>query len=159
MQIAALLPDTATRVEARTPTWVNEALREHADAQVMRLEQADANEIAERLQQIDREWDIERVLQANAAVLSLLGWALAMRYDRRFLAVPALVFGFFAQHALQGWCPPVPVWRRLGVRTVREMERERHALKALRGDFDAVPAAGSAPVQDRVRAALAAVDA
>jgi len=48
-----------------------------------------------------------------------------------------LVFGFFFQHATQGWCPPIPVFRRMGVRTRREINRERYALKALRGDFDA----------------------
>jgi hypothetical protein len=68
------------------------------------------------------------------------------------------VFAFFAQHALQGWCPPVPVMRRLGVRTAREIERERYALKALRGDFDQLPDT-AAPIEKRVRAALAAVDA
>ena len=40
------------------------------------------------------------------------------------------------RHAVKGWCPPVPLFRRLGVRTCGEIERERYALKALRGDFD-----------------------
>jgi hypothetical protein len=56
--------------------------------------------------------------------------------DRRFLALPAAVFGFFFQHATQGWCPPLPVFRRMGVRTRREINKEKYALKALRGDFD-----------------------
>jgi hypothetical protein len=88
----------------------------------------------------------------------LLGTALGTTVDRRFLLLPAAVFGFFAQHALQGWCPPIPVFRRLGVRTQREIERERYALKALRGDFDPVPARDAAPTSERVRASLAAVD-
>jgi hypothetical protein len=67
------------------------------------------------------------------------------------------VFTFLAQHALQGWCPPIPVIRRLGVRTRAEIERERNALKALRGDYDRVPAQGSA--SERVSAAIDAVDA
>jgi hypothetical protein len=46
----------------------------------------------------------------------------------------------------------------LGVRTQWEIERERYALKALRGDFDDVPADGNSPTPERVRAALAAVD-
>jgi hypothetical protein len=45
------------------------------------------------------------------------------------------VQGFFMQHALQGWCPPLPVFRRLGFRTQYEIEQERYALKAIRGDF------------------------
>ena len=54
----------------------------------------------------------------------------------RWLALPALVTGFLFQHAVQGWCPPLPILRRLGVRTAREIELERVALKMLRGDFD-----------------------
>ena len=68
------------------------------------------------------------------------------------------MFSFLLQHALQGWCPPLPLFRRLGVRTAREIARERYALQALRGDFDDVPAPAAAPVPERVRAALAAVD-
>jgi hypothetical protein len=49
--------------------------------------------------------------------------------------VPALVTGFLFQHAVEGWCPPIPVLRRLGFRTAREIDIERVALKALRGDF------------------------
>jgi hypothetical protein len=66
---------------------------------------------------------------------------------------------FFAQHALQGWCPPLPILRRHGVRAAREIERERYAIKALRGDFDSIPAPQAASVQHRVQAVIAAVDA
>lgn len=40
------------------------------------------------------------------------------------------------QHGLLGWCPPLPVLRRLGVRTSRKVSDERFALKSLRGDFN-----------------------
>jgi hypothetical protein len=33
--------------------------------------------------------------------------------------------GFLLQHALQGWCPPVPLLRQLGFRTSYEIEEER----------------------------------
>jgi hypothetical protein len=33
----------------------------------------------------------------------------------------------------------VPILRRFGFRTADEINTERYALKALRGDFDAVP--------------------
>ena len=55
--------------------------------------------------------------------------------DRRFLILPAAVAGFLLQHALQGWCPPLGLFRRLGVRTATEIDQERMALKAIRGDF------------------------
>jgi hypothetical protein len=65
----------------------------------------------------------------------LTGTLLGAYVDRRFLVLPVAVTAFLLQHALQGWCPPVPVFRRLGVRTAAEIDRERYALKALRGDF------------------------
>ena len=54
---------------------------------------------------------------------------------------PALVATFLLQHAVQGWCPPVPVFRRLGFRTQPEIDHERYALEALRGHFEAVTSA------------------
>ena len=75
--------------------------------------------------------------------------------DRRWFFFPAVVAGFLLQHAVQGWCPPVPVFRHLGFRTQSEIEEERYALKALRGDFRAVPVGdGRAAVEAALRAVL-----
>jgi hypothetical protein len=151
------LPATARRVELSTDDRLNEAIRARTDAEVVRLESASAEEIAERLRELGEEWDVERLLQVNASTLVIVGVLLGAKMDRRFLLLPAAVFTFFAQHALQGWCPPIPIFRRLGVRTHREIARERYALKALRGDFDSLPAKDAGAAK-RVRAALAAVD-
>lgn len=150
---------TSTRVEDHTAPEINDRLRAGIDAEVTRLDGAPAAEIAARLRELDHEWDIERVLQLNASAVVLLGLVLAVRVNRRYLILPAAVFSFFLQHAVQGWCPPLPVFRRLGVRTAREIERERYAIKALRGDFDHIPKTGTATTGRRVRAALWAVDA
>jgi len=148
---------SSTRVERNTDPAINERIRARTDQEVARLEASDLSEVALRLDQLNREWDIERTLQANASALVLLGIALGVSVDRRFLILPATVLAFFAQHALQGWCPPVPLLRRLGMRTAREIERERYAIKALRGDFDRLPLA-TADRDRRVRAVLAAID-
>lgn len=158
MTIADRLPPTTHRVELHTSPELNDAIRQRVDAEIVRLEGAPAAEIDQRLQALDAEWDVERLLQTNASVIVLLGLVLATKVNKKFLLLPAGVFAFFAQHSLQGWCPPIPVFRRLGMRTQREIERERYALKALRGDFDQVPAKDAAPTSERVRAALAAVD-
>lgn len=151
------LPATARRVEHSSDERLNEAIRARTDAEVVRLESASEEEIAERLHELDDEWDVERLLQVNASTLVMLGVLLGAKVDRRFLLLPAAVFTFFGQHALQGWCPPIPIFRRLGVRTTREIARERYALKALRGDFDDLPSKDAGAAR-RVRAALAAVD-
>jgi hypothetical protein len=63
---------------------------------------------------------------------------LAAFSNKKWIALPVLVTGFLMQHAVQGWCPPLPLLRRLGIKTRKELDREKYALKALRGDFDNV---------------------
>jgi len=153
-----LLPATASRVENATSEDLNrrfaaeieESLRHHAEH---------PEHIAHRLDELDHEWDIERTLEANAATLALTGTLLGAFVDRRFLILPAVVTGFLLQHALQGWCPPVPVFRRLGIRTTAEIDRERAALKALRGDFGRIEAISTeANPRQRAQAALEAAE-
>ena len=91
--------------------------------------------IDKRIEELDREWDIERTLEMNAAAFALTGSILAAVVNKRWLILPAVVSAFLAQHAVQGWCPPVLWFRKMGVRTRPEIDREKYALKALRGDF------------------------
>ena len=107
-----------------------------------------------RLSELDAEWDIERAIEANASALAFVGILLGFFVHPYWLALPALIAVFLFQHAIQGWCPPVPVLRRLGFRTVYEIEQERHALKALRGDY-----AGIAGASNQASAAFQAAKA
>lgn len=91
--------------------------------------------VNERLQELDREWDVDRALELNAAAFALTGLVLGAFVNKRWLAVPFLVTGFLIQQATMGWCPPVPVLRRFGLRSRAEIDKEKFALKALRGDF------------------------
>jgi len=93
------------------------------------------DEIARRLRELDREWDIERVLETSSSTLTLAGLALGIGVHRKWLCLSLAVQGFFLMHAINGWCPPVPVLRSLGVRTPHEIEEERYALKVIRGDI------------------------
>lgn len=130
-----MLPATTERVAVNTDAEVNERIRRRTEQSIALCAAAGPEAIERRLAELDREWDIERTLEANASSLALVGLGLGTFVDRRFLALPAIVGGFLLQHALQGWCPPLPVLRRLGFRTQSEIEEERYALKALRGDF------------------------
>lgn len=94
--------------------------------------------IDQRLGELDREWYIERVLQAGSAGLSLLGVVMGSARGRRWFLLPLIVQGFYMQHAVQGTCATFQLLRRMGMRTRDEIARERYALKALRGDFKAV---------------------
>lgn len=141
------------RVQDNTEGSVNEDLMSEADARVRMLRSASREEITERIRKLDREWDIERALEMNASLFAFSGLALGVARNKKWLTIPAVVLPFLFQHAVQGWCPPLPILRRLGFRTRKEIDREKYALKAFRGDFrEAVPEASTGEI-------LAAVDA
>jgi hypothetical protein len=140
--VIAMMPSSAERVPEHTAEDVNRRIQQETESRIAYYADRPA-EIGHRLRELDREWDIERAIEANASTLALAGVVLGVTSDRRWLALPALVSGFLLQHAIQGWCPPVPILRRLGFRTAREIEQERYALKALRGDFDGIGKAAS----------------
>lgn len=131
-------PGERDRVRAHTPQGVNAEIdRRGLDGVNAYAARTDAD-IQRRVSELSREWDMERILQLNASMAAITGLGLAAWKGKRWLALPVTVFSFFLQHAIQGWCPPVPVFRRLGVRTRPEINREKYALKALRGDFEAM---------------------
>jgi hypothetical protein len=133
-----MIPSTVARVSEHTSDGANEAIRRQTHENVARYAAGGPEAIDRRLAELEREWDIERTLEANAATVALVGLGLGTFVDRRFYLLPAAVAGFLLQHAVQGWCPPMPVFRRLGIRTASEIEEEWYALKALRGDFRGV---------------------
>ncbi len=130
-----MLAKTRTRVEEHTPPSVTRRIRRKTEENVAIHATAGPEIIEARLRRLDEEWDIERTLEANAAAVSLIGLALGRYVNKRWYALPAVVAAFLLQHALQGWCPPVSLFRRLGVRTSGEIEWERESLKAARGDY------------------------
>jgi hypothetical protein len=128
-----MITTTARRVPDNTTTAANDRIRRRTRANVAYY--ADhRDEIDRRLSELDEEWDVERVLETGSSALTLSGLLLGVARSRKWLLLSLAVQGFFMQHALQGWCPPLPVLRRLGFRTADEINEERCALRALRGD-------------------------
>lgn len=127
---------TAARVRANTSESVNAKIQQQTVQRVVQVAQEGIGSINRRLEELDQEWDIERYVGSLAPCLTLGGLALGLTVNRKWFALPAAVQAFFLQHALQGWCPPIPVLRALGIRTTREIDVERNALKALRGDYE-----------------------
>src|ERR1051326_7304027 len=124
------------RVRAHTKPEINQQIDRELERRLRFYAGQDKQLITERLEQLDREWDIERALQANAASISLAGLFLGATVSRKWFLIPFTVCSFLLQHAIQGWCPPVPFFRKRGVRTRSEIDQERYALKVLRGDFE-----------------------
>src|SRR5687767_13947329 len=113
------IAQSATRVSGQTSAASNERIRRQTEANIAFY--AQHPELIDcRLAELDQEWDIERVLETGSSTLTLTGLLLGITSSRKWLLLSLAVQGFFMQHAMQGWCPPLPVFRRLGVRTADE---------------------------------------
>lgn len=134
------IASTADRISANNDEEINRRIRQETERRLAYYE-LHPEEIPARLAELDKEWDVERALQANAAALGFTGIVLGSTIGRRWFALPALASAFLFQHAVQGWCPPLSILRRMGLRTAKEIDLERYALKALRGDFEPISVA------------------
>jgi hypothetical protein len=130
--------ENVDRVRANTAEETNRQIDRGIETRVREYAQRPASDITRRINELDREWDMERLLETNASALAFTGLVLGLTRSRKWLILPSVVLPFLFQHAIQGWCPPVPLFRRLGVRSRDEINREKYALKALRGDFEEI---------------------
>ena len=92
-------------------------------------------DLTARIRKLEGEWALERVFEAKAGGLTLLGLVLGVTVDRRFFALPLAAAALLLQHAFSGRSAPFPLLRTLGLRTAAEIQQEILALRILRGDF------------------------
>jgi hypothetical protein len=95
------------------------------------------DQITMRIEKLRNEWDIERALEVNASSLALTGLILGLFGSKKWFVLSGVFTAFLLQHGIQGWCPPLPVLRAMGIRTRQEIDEEIYAMKVLRGDFEA----------------------
>ena len=133
-----MVAKTVNRVANQTDPEINARIARHTDVNIAYFTQH-PEQIPNRLRELDDEWDIERALETASSSLTLAGIMLSILRGRTWLLLSVMVQGFFLQHALQGWCPPLPVLRRMGFRTAHEIDRERFALQAIRNQNGTKP--------------------
>jgi hypothetical protein len=126
------------RVRAHTNPQINEQIDSQIEERIRYYATQPRDAITKRIEELEQEWDIERWLQTNASALALTGVVFGL-VRKKWLLLSAGVLGFLLNHAIKGWCPPVPLLRKFAIRTRREIDREKYALKILRGDFQAMP--------------------
>ncbi|HEX3999823.1 MAG TPA: hypothetical protein VHX65_14830 [Pirellulales bacterium] len=127
-----MLASTRERVPENTPQHINERIQFETDRNVAYYSTLDDNAVKKRLDELDQEWDIDRMLEAHTAGLAIGGFLLGAVSNRKWFVLPGLAGCFLLQYALEGWCPQLPVLRRLGFRTAEEIAAERCALLAAR---------------------------
>ena len=146
------------RIKDHTAPEVNRRIEEQSRNNVLGNAAQGKDTISKRIAELDAEWDIERALMTGAGINVLFGVAMGAFVNRKWFYWPAVVGSFMLQHTLQGWCPPLIPFRRSGVRTRQEIEREKTALRTLRCDFGSVPAAAGDDVTERAEAAWQAAN-
>jgi hypothetical protein len=127
MEQNILDPRADDRVRRYTASHVNARIDRLTWATIEERVAAGRDAIIARLKELDREWDVDRVLMANFALLGALTSELGRRYPgwKHFFRAQQ---AFLLLHAVVGWCPPLPLFRRMGVRTDKEIAAERNAL-------------------------------
>lgn len=124
---------------------ISEESQEHVNQKLVnsisRYYNSTPEKITKRLEALEKEWDIEKVLQANASTLALTGMIFGTMFNKRWFLLSGLVAGFLLIHEVRGR-KPVSFLKSLGFRTREEIDEEIYALKALRGDFEKLPGAG-----------------
>lgn len=131
--------DIPDRVRSSTSEHVQAGIDREIERHIAAYAGRSKADITKRIEELDHEWDVERLLELNASSLAFIGTVLAATINRKWLLLPAIVLAFLFQHAVQGWCPPITLFRRLGVRTSKEIDVEKYALKFIRGDFGTPP--------------------
>ncbi|MDF2543523.1 MAG: hypothetical protein K0S47_3241 [Herbinix sp.] len=129
------VPPTAQRVQMRTNPKILEKIRNQTIGNLKGSMNKSEPELTEKINNLNAEWDTERVLETHAAVLVIVSTILGAIWNKLWYLVTVVVGVFLLQHALDGWCPPLPCIRKMGVRTAEEINHEKIVLKMMRGDF------------------------
>lgn len=125
------------RVRAHTAEVVNRRLDRETQGRIEQLRGASDTQVARRLEELDREWDVERALMMFFSVAGGITFTMAVRSIRPlrkwsgWLYLLATQIGFMGLHATYGWCPPLLLLRRLGFRTHPEIDAERRSLELM----------------------------
>ncbi|MCI0668974.1 MAG: hypothetical protein L0Y64_00785 [Myxococcaceae bacterium] len=142
-------------VREHTLPTVNRRIDEHVEHGVAQLlEKDDSSLLSQRIVALEDGWDCERTFDAVTGALALVGVAAAKRWGGAFWLLPAAAGFLLVEQALTGGSSLIRVLRELGIRTRRELDLEKFALKGLRGDFTRIPHEGGPEL--RANAALVA---
>lgn len=133
-----IIPPSTKRVELHTNKHVNDTIIEKTLNNINKIRNSSNknDDISKLIEELNREWDTERILEANAAAITLLSIILGFLFSYYWFTFAGFISFFLLVHAVQGWCPPLPIIRRMGKRTPTEINNEKMAIKILRGDFN-----------------------
>ena len=95
--------------------------------------------ISRRIEELDQECDLDRSMALYGSAIGLGTILFSFIGGKKWLLLGGTALGLLLKHAVDGTSPVVPLLRKFGVRTRTEIDREKYALKILRGDFADMP--------------------
>ena len=98
-------PTSADRVRRSTASDVNREIDHQTYSNIRRYANSSEEVINRRIEELDKEWDVERALEVNALTLALTGLLLGVTVNRKWLVLPAVVLSFLLQHGATGMVP------------------------------------------------------
>jgi len=107
------------------------------DQQVLYYATIGRDELDERLEQLEREWDMDRWLLMLTSGLSVVALLSGGRRKGRWSLLSGMLGALLLSNALEEPSAS-PLLRRLGIRTRTEIAREQQGLLVIRGDMDAL---------------------
>ncbi|MGZ3787891.1 MAG: hypothetical protein ACXVLQ_05175 [Bacteriovorax sp.] len=121
------------RIRSNSPKILNKKIDQRTESLLQQTINDGPIAIHQRLNALDREWDIDRAIILFFSGMALLQLAMmANKNSKKQFWAPLLQAPFLFLYASLGWSPPVPLLRKLGFRTRFEIEEEREILlKAL----------------------------
>lgn len=157
MAIQNKLPDESDRIRANTSEEINRRIDRYTEDNIRYYASQNEAAITERIDELENEWDVDRLVQASVSGVSLMSIFMGVIGSKKWWLIATAAVGFLGNHAVSGWCPTAALCRRLGFRTRQEIDREKYALKALRGDFDDIGKHEASKIDERIMSAIEAV--
>jgi len=103
------------------------------------LADAGPHAITERLEELELEWSAGRMTKVTTGLLIVGGFALASLLSPMWLVLPAVAGLLLLQYTFSRVSLLGAMFHRIGFRSGGDIDQEKFALKALRGDFRHLP--------------------
>ena len=141
--------ETAQRIDSETKTWDN-----------VRLYGSLGKEgLTERIRSLEEEWDMEKFVTVSMAGMGLFGLVMGFFGSRVWRVLTWISLPMLFLYGQEKWRPSEGMLKSLGLRSRREIDEEKYALKALRGDFQQVDSASGSEGENLARNSSRALDA
>ena len=82
------------RVRANTAKNVNEEIERKTERRIVQAASSTDSAISRRIDELEKEWDMERWLETNASSLALAGLILGLTKSRKYLLLSGTVLSF-----------------------------------------------------------------